>query len=382
MQEAVKWLRKITGALFCGCFGGCAVLAVLAIGSVALLIGAAANVIKTGADVSETEVYKKVQPLWDSYREDTLKEMEKRKQEIILENTAYLPPEETGGEGTVVCEVTVDVIYNDVSMAYFFAYKTAVSDEAKTGKWKSPKKEEVYDFLEKLSQIETEQEGTRYRIYNRVLSAEEVEQTFFPEDDSKRKFYQTSLNNYLPFFNSVTGGGETAGDISYVPNGMNIPLYLQYKEPWGSMAYGSSTISKSGCSPTCIAMVVSYLKNTVITPADVVSFTGGRYYIPGVGSSWNIFADAAAHYEISCTNLGRNMEAVMNALSGGKPVIASMRPGTFSNAGHFIVLRGITEDGYLLVNDPADTASKNHADRKFAPALIGTEAKNFWSFGK
>ena len=68
------------------------------------------------------------------------------------------------------------------------------------------------------------------------------------------------------------------------------------------------------------------------------------------------------------------------ALSTGKPVIASMKKGTFTRGGHFIVLRGITEDGKILVNDPNDNAKKQHFNRSFDLSLIKREAKAFWCF--
>ena len=49
----------------------------------------------------------------------------------------------------------------------------------------------------------------------------------------------------------------------------------------------------------------------------------------------------------------------MEALQEGKLVIAIMSKGHFTNSGHFIVLRGVTEDGKLLVADPASVKRSN-----------------------
>ena len=58
-----------------------------------------------------------------------------------------------------------------------------------------------------------------------------------------------------------------------------------------------------------------------------------------------------------------------------------MAAGTFfTKKGHFIVLRGIDENGKILVNDPNDNDNKRHFYRSFEIGLIKREAKQFWCF--
>ena len=45
-------------------------------------------------------------------------------------------------------------------------------------------------------------------------------------------------------------------------------------------------------------------------------------------------------------------QKIIDALAEGKLVIALMGPGHFTVSGHFIVLRGITSEGKVLVADP------------------------------
>ena len=54
--------------------------------------------------------------------------------------------------------------------------------------------------------------------------------------------------------------------------------------------------------------------------------------------------------------------------------------GIFTRGGHFIVLKGITEDGRIMVNDPNDSNRKNHNQTEFSINLLLTEGKNFWGF--
>ena len=179
--------------------------------------------------------------------------------------------------------------------------------------------------------------------------------------------------------NGIGGIFPDFDDLVYAENGMEIPLYYQYQEPWAGVKYGGGTIQSSGCSVTCIAMVFSYLFDKMITPPEIVAWTGNRYHT-SAGASWSIFPATANQWGIQCHELGKDLQAMTLALSEGRPVIASMGPGTFTQHGHFIVLRGITADGEILVNDPSDNMVKMHFYRAFPAALIQREAKYYWSF--
>ena len=71
----------------------------------------------------------------------------------------------------------------------------------------------------------------------------------------------------------------------------------------------------------------------------------------------------------------------MAALSEGHPVISSQSPGLFTGGGHFIVLRGITADGKILVNDPNDNDRKQYLNRQFDMySEIDCTSRNYWIF--
>ena len=77
------------------------------------------------------------------------------------------------------------------------------------------------------------------------------------------------------------------------------------------------------------------------------------------GSSWEFFPAAAAHYGVGYRRV-KDRASVVEALENGYPIIAREQPGSFfSPVGHFIVLRGVTDDGQFLVNDPAGKYSVN-----------------------
>ena len=242
---------------------------------------------------------------------------------------------------------------------------------------------DVYLVVNTIENWKSEQ----YRIRTEAfLELEEVLDTYydFPEDILS-EIYSLNEEHYLAElygqeFYYGSGGGMLDGDLVLPTVGLKIPLYYQYQQPWGGIRFGDGTLTTSGCSVTCIAMVFSYLKESTITPDQVAAWAGFKYHSPGYGANHNIFPAAARKWGVSCTTLGTNMELVVRALSTGKPVIASMKKGTFTRGGHFIVLRGITEDGKILVNDPNDNAKKQHFNRSFDLSLIKREAKEFWCF--
>lgn len=173
---------------------------------------------------------------------------------------------------------------------------------------------------------------------------------------------------------SSTGG-------TYPANGMQIPHYLQ--TDYGNIPYGGGSIATSGCGPTSFAMVASYLTGKTITPVDAVSWCGNSYYKPGVGTYWSYFAAAASHFGCGSVTQTNDPHRVLKALSEGHPVISSQSAGLFTRGGHFIVLRGVTASGKVLVNDPNDSASKNYINREFdMMSEIHATASAYWIFDK
>lgn len=173
----------------------------------------------------------------------------------------------------------------------------------------------------------------------------------------------------------------TSTSGTYPANGMQIPHYLQ--TDYGNIPYGGGSIATSGCGPTSFAMVASYLTGKTITPVDAVSWCGNSYYKPGVGTYWSYFTAAASHFGCGSVTQTNDPNRVLKALSEGHPVISSQSAGLFTRGGHFIVLRGVTASGKVLVNDPNDSASKNYINREFdMMSEIHATASAYWIFDK
>lgn len=337
----------------------------------------------------ETQIYKTISKSYDTYFEELQEKMEKRRDEIIEENTKTVTETHTAEDGSTyttskeICTATVDIQMNRISVVYYFAYVNHISlEQVKAGTKYKVRSREVIDFLEKISTFKEEMEEVsegdiekKYYLYNEVLSVEEVGNYFFGDNDEEKQMFLCSYDLYLSFIQDYTEG---TGEIEYPNTGMNIPRYFQ--TDYKTTPYGDGMISSTGCAPTSLAMVISYLTKTTVSPVTIVQFTGNKYYVSGQGSSWSIFGACASHWGLSSQSLGKDMQGVINALKSGKPVIASMGPGTFTKGGHIIVIRGVTEDGYFLINDPNKANYTKYGTDKFSCNTVFSEAKNFWCF--
>lgn len=177
------------------------------------------------------------------------------------------------------------------------------------------------------------------------------------------------------------------GDIIFTDTAIPVVYYNQTDTRWGNLSYGKKgTIGTSGCGPTALAIAVATFADAAITPAEVAAwavFNG--YRAEGMGSYHSLIPDGGAHYGLTVEGLGRDGKKVVEALESGKLVIAIMSKGHFTSGGHFIVLRGTTSGGKILVADPASIKRSNQSWRL---SLIVSEANSragssgpFWAIG-
>lgn len=360
------------------------------------------DIITEEYDITETEIYQDVFPVYKEFMDEQTEEMIKQALEIVEENTfieEYIETEVdpvTGDEVEVtktreVCTVDVYVICNHMDFAYLFSYFSLNNENIIAAEKYSLNEEEMTEFLSSIQEIKIEHLGSNYYIFNEFYSTEEIKMIAAGDDETQQEYFITTFWNYKEFLKGILepenyhfgGADERYKDDVALEEGTFIdgmPQWYQYVGAWADYPYGGGTISSSGCAIVCLAMVTSCMTGETVTPLDVVEFTGNNYYQAGAGSTWSIFPAVASHYGYGCSNLGKNSAALIDALKSGHPVIASMGPGTFTKGGHFIVLKGITEDGKILVNDPNDNETKNHNNKEFNINLILTESKNFWSF--
>lgn len=131
------------------------------------------------------------------------------------------------------------------------------------------------------------------------------------------------------------------------------PLFLQWDKRWGYHEYGNSNIGLCGCGPTCLSMVLYYLtRNEKYTPDYVADYSmQNGYYVNGIGTSWELMLEYPKKCGLHVEQPALMENKLMALLDKGHIIICAMGRGDFTSAGHFIVIYGYDETGFL-VNDP------------------------------
>lgn len=269
------------------------------------------------------------------------------------------------------------------NLAYTLAYVTHTEEGNVRSKWgnvfqldaddqESVSFLMIMDFYEDITVPRTKtytdesgNECTEY--YLSYMSPQEIALRYWPDDSATQEMFIVSYQQYCITYDIP--------EVIYemVDGRMNVPAYYQ---TYNYKPFGGGTISSSGCGPTSLAMCLSYLTGTTISVNEVADWAGNRYYVPGKGQAWSLFPAAAKHWGCEARQTDSSQE-VIAALESGCPVIASMGPGHFTSAGHFIVICGTTSDGYLIVNDPNLHNYNHHGDT--VPAdWVWSEAKGYF----
>ena len=157
-----------------------------------------------------------------------------------------------------------------------------------------------------------------------------------------------------------------------------MPKLTQWDPRWGYYAYGEGMIGYSGCGPTCLSMVSIYYNGYKDNdPLAVATFAAENgYYTKGSGSAWALMTNACINFGLNSKELPLDENKVIEAVNEGRPVILAMGPGVFTDNGHFIVVCGYDDNGFVIrdPNSPTNTA------RHWTWSEIGNQIRNLWVF--
>ncbi len=134
----------------------------------------------------------------------------------------------------------------------------------------------------------------------------------------------------------------------------DVVYYCQSDEEWAGQLYGTDPIGPYGCGPTAMAMAVASMTGIDTDPAKMAAWAAEHgYWARRSGSYHSIVMGTARSFGLEAQPIvQRTPEELRHILSSGGMVVALMGRGHFTDGGHFILLRGTTLTGEILVADP------------------------------
>ena len=166
----------------------------------------------------------------------------------------------------------------------------------------------------------------------------------------------------------------------YADEGMEIPRLYQYDFPKVLCFYRQypKSVASSGCGATSMSMVIAYLTgNMTQDPYTLLRWAVNNGMYEGSGLTHEALTEMAVRYGVGGQWMKGTEALVISALRQGYPVIAHMGPGQFTKRGHYIVLRGLTADDRILVNDPN---SWQNSDMAYEYAEIAKQTRSVAPF--
>lgn len=244
-----------------------------------------------------------------------------------------------------------------------------------------------YASLWGMEEVEAPKVRSREEILRRLKSLGADNSTIM-EIYENRAFYPEKLlealanNPEMAGFVSGYMGMETKAraGLTKEEKEAKYPLFLQWDPRWGYVEYGKdSCIALAGCGPTCLAMAMFYLTgNENFTPDAMAAYSMKKgHYVAGTGTAWTLFTELPPLYGVGVDEPEIAEKELKKALDGEKVLICSMQAGDFTAGGHFVVIYGYDEDGFLI-NDPNCVARSTH---HWTWDEIGDQIKHVWSLG-
>ena len=154
--------------------------------------------------------------------------------------------------------------------------------------------------------------------------------------------------------------------------------YLQTDPRWADHNYsvGSdvSTLGVSGCGPTVMAMVISTLTDTTVTPPDLADWAmDNGYRRLYQGTDFSFFQGLADNYNLEIRS-EVSFDEALSAIHDDHLVICQMSPGNWSIYGDYILWYH-EENGTAYIMDPQ--SETRHRSITTINLLI-LQAKRYW----
>lgn len=153
----------------------------------------------------------------------------------------------------------------------------------------------------------------------------------------------------------------------------DIPSYFQLS--YSNILYGDGTVETSGSSIVALAMVATYLTGYSYYPDDLSRWFAGK--ADNDIARLN-YAAKALQLPFEVSQQWGGEEGTFSALKAGKLIVVQTdSKSVFGADSHFVVLKGMTEKGKILVNDPCiSNLVDNDLKEKYTTGFEETDISN------
>ncbi len=150
-----------------------------------------------------------------------------------------------------------------------------------------------------------------------------------------------------------TSSPSCSGGNGGVANG-DFVFYTQWdpNSAWADHPFWGGTIAQNGCGPTGAAEVIATWVDKKITPSETAD------YITSINAEGqgDRLPEVYAHFGLTAKHIDGKDAIIAGLKAGGMIQISASGSTPFTSAGHFIIIRGITADGQVLLGDPNSPA--------------------------
>lgn len=232
----------------------------------------------------------------------------------------------------------------------------------------APKQRSAREVTERLAEL-AEDSDVILEIY--------MNRQYYPEKMLEALANNPEMADFVDGY--LTAEKAAVGGLTEYEKLQDHPLFLQWDPRWGYVPYGDgSCVGLAGCGPTCLSMALYYLTgNDRLTPDKVASYSmENGYYVSGTGTAWALLEEMPSLYGVTVGTVEVSETAMKAKLDQGQILIVSLGAGDFTVNGHFVVVYGYDEDGFLI-NDPNCVARSRQS---WSYSRLERQIKSIWSF--
>lgn len=251
---------------------------------------------------------------------------------------------------------------------------------------KNEPKEQTYIEKYGLKNVDKPQKRTKEEVISKLAElAQEyqlVREVYENHDLYSDDMLENLANNpemaaYV--LGTIQSDGSVTGGFSDYELKTSFPLLLQFDPRWGYYNYGGKEMGITGCGPTCLSMAILALTDLQdYTPDKIAEFSMcNGFYVDDIGTSWTLLDAFPASCGLTTSHPSIDEASMKASIDSGKVLICSVKAGEFTSGGHFILVYGYNDEGFLI-NDPKCVARSN---KTWSFAEFGNQIKRIWAIG-